>query len=155
MATDCVTRVGYAIVHHWRGTFGTWYNAAIGARHSGNVIMKQLDGQVVLFDCIEFNEPFRFTDVYADIAFLAMDLEDRGLRALSSRLISQYLEYTGDYAGLELLNFYKAYRALVRAKVALFSLAHQSDAVQRAASGSESSRWSMRSPWFFWKPSMR
>ena len=48
MATDCVTRVGYTIVHHWRGTFGTWYNAAIGARHSGNVIMKQLDGQVVL-----------------------------------------------------------------------------------------------------------
>jgi predicted kinase len=88
---------------------------------------------VVLFDCIEFNEPFRFTDVYADIAFLAMDLEDRGLKSLSRRLISRYLERTGDYAGLELLNFYKAYRALVRAKIALFSLAHQADPVQKAA----------------------
>ncbi len=38
---------------------------------------------MVLFDCIEFNEPFRFTDVYADIGFLAMDLEDRGLKSLA------------------------------------------------------------------------
>lgn len=102
-----------------------------GDIHLGNATL--LDGKVVLFDCIEFNEPFRFTDVYADIAFLAMDLEDRGLRPLSSRLISQYLEHTGDYAGLELLNFYKAYRAVVRAKIALFSLAHQSDEGGRQA----------------------
>jgi aminoglycoside phosphotransferase family enzyme/predicted kinase len=102
-----------------------------GDIHLGNATL--IDGQVVLFDCIEFNEPFRFTDVYADIAFIAMDLEDRGLKPLSRRLISQYLEHTGDYDGLELLNFYKAYRALVRAKIALFSLAHQADAVQKAA----------------------
>ncbi|BAN50601.1 bifunctional aminoglycoside phosphotransferase/ATP-binding protein [Metapseudomonas resinovorans] len=102
-----------------------------GDIHLGNATL--IDGEVVLFDCIEFNEPFRFTDVYADIAFIAMDLEDRGLKSLSRRLVSQYLEHTGDYEGLELLNFYKAYRALVRAKIALFSLAHQSDAVQKAA----------------------
>ncbi|MFC5695066.1 AAA family ATPase [Pseudomonas sp. GCM10022186] len=102
-----------------------------GDIHLGNATL--IDGQVVLFDCIEFNEPFRFTDVYADIAFIAMDLEDRGLKSLSRRLVSQYLEHTGDYQGLELLNFYKAYRALVRAKIALFSLAHQDDAVQKAA----------------------
>ncbi len=102
-----------------------------GDIHLGNATL--IDGQVVLFDCIEFNEPFRFTDVYADIAFIAMDLEDRGLKSLSRRLVSQYLEYTGDHQGLELLNFYKAYRALVRAKIALFSLAHQDDPVQKAA----------------------
>ena len=102
-----------------------------GDIHLGNATL--IDGEVVLFDCIEFNEPFRFTDVYADIGFLAMDLEDRGLKSLSRRLISRYLEETGDYKGLEVLNFYKAYRALVRAKIALFSLAHQSDAVQQAA----------------------
>ncbi|WP_271409198.1 bifunctional aminoglycoside phosphotransferase/ATP-binding protein [Pseudomonas sp. Q1-7] len=102
-----------------------------GDIHLGNATL--IDGEVVLFDCIEFNEPFRFTDVYADIAFIAMDLEDRGLKSLSRRLVSQYLEHTGDYEGLELLNFYKAYRALVRAKIALFSLAHQADAVQKAA----------------------
>lgn len=102
-----------------------------GDIHLGNATLIQ--GEVVLFDCIEFNEPFRFTDVYADIGFLAMDLEDRGLKSLSRRLVSRYLEETGDYKGLEVLNFYKAYRALVRAKIALFSLAHQSDAVQQAA----------------------
>ena len=102
-----------------------------GDIHLGNATL--INGRVVLFDCIEFNEPFRFTDVYADIAFIAMDLEDRGLKCLSRRLLSAYLEHTGDYQGLELLNFYKAYRALVRAKIALFSLAHQADAVQKAA----------------------
>lgn len=61
-----------------------------------------------------------------------MDLEDRGLKCLARRFISQYLELTGDYQGLELLNFYKAYRALVRAKVALFSMPAEADGVQRA-----------------------
>lgn len=102
-----------------------------GDIHLGNITL--IDDKVVIFDCIEFNEPFRKTDVYADIAFLAMDLEDRGLKSLSRRLISHYLELTGDYQGLELLNFYKAYRALVRAKVALFSLPADADPVQRGA----------------------
>ena len=101
-----------------------------GDIHLGNATL--IDGKVVIFDCIEFNEPFRLTDVYADTAFLAMDLEDRGLKSLARRFISQYLEITGDYAGLELLNFYKAYRALVRAKVALFSMSADADGVQRA-----------------------
>lgn len=101
-----------------------------GDIHLGNATL--INDKVVLFDCIEFNEPFRMTDVYADIGFLAMDLEDRGLKSLSRRLISQYLEVTGDYQGLELLNFYKAYRAMVRAKVALFSLSPDADGVQRA-----------------------
>ena len=102
-------------------------------QRKANGFIRECHGKVVLFDCIEFNEPFRFTDVTADYAFLAMDLEDRGLKCLSRRFVSQYLEYTGDYQSLALLNFYKAYRALVRAKIALFSLAHQTDAVQKAA----------------------
>jgi aminoglycoside phosphotransferase family enzyme/predicted kinase len=101
-----------------------------GDIHLGNITL--IDGKVVIFDCIEFNEPFRFTDVYADTAFLAMDLEDRGLKCLARRFISQYLELTGDYQGLELLNFYKAYRALVRAKVSLFSMPADATPVQRA-----------------------
>ncbi len=101
-----------------------------GDIHLGNATI--INGKVVIFDCIEFNEPFRFTDVYADTAFLAMDLEDRGLKSLARRFLSQYLELTGDYQGLELLNFYKAYRALVRAKVALFSMPAEASPVQRA-----------------------
>ncbi|KGU87376.1 bifunctional aminoglycoside phosphotransferase/ATP-binding protein [Pseudomonas mediterranea] len=101
-----------------------------GDIHLGNATV--IDGNVVIFDCIEFNEPFRFTDVYGDTGFLAMDLEDRGLKSLARRFVSQYLELTGDYQGLELLNFYKAYRALVRAKIALFSMPAEADPVQRA-----------------------
>ncbi len=92
-----------------------------GDIHLANVTL--LDGEVVLFDCIEFNEPFRLIDVISDAAFLAMDLEDRGLKALSRRFINAYLEHSGDYAGLALLPFYKAYRAMVRAKISLFRLA--------------------------------
>ena len=92
-----------------------------------------IDGQVTLFDCIEFNEPFRWTDVMADVAFMSMDLEDRGLHALSNRFVSAYLEQTGDYQGLAVLNYYKAYRAMVRAKVALFGLNDGMTEEQRAA----------------------
>ncbi|MCY1356856.1 hypothetical protein D9M69_433210 [compost metagenome] len=102
-----------------------------GDLHLGNATL--LDGQVVLFDCIEFNEPFRLIDIASDAAFLAMDLEDRGLKPLARRFVSAWLEHSGDYAALELLNLYKAYRALVRAKVSLFRLGQEEDAEQRAA----------------------
>ena len=81
-----------------------------------------IDGEVTLFDGIEFNDAFRWIDVMSDVAFMAMDLEDRGLNALAQRFINGYLEHTGDYAGLALLDYYKAYRAMVRGKVALLRL---------------------------------
>ncbi len=90
-----------------------------------------VDGQVTLFDCIEFNEAFRWTDVMSDVAFMAMDLEDRGLTGMALRFVSGYLEQTGDYEGLAVLNYYKAYRAMVRAKVALFGLSDDSSAEER------------------------
>lgn len=101
-----------------------------GDIHLANVTL--LDERPVLFDCIEFNEPFRLIDVISDAAFLAMDLEDRGLKALARRFINAYLEHTGDYRGLTLLPFYKAYRAMVRAKISLFRLAQEQDPVERA-----------------------
>ncbi|MCY1393413.1 hypothetical protein D9M71_83080 [compost metagenome] len=100
-----------------------------GDIHLANVTL--LDDHVLLFDCIEFNEPFRLIDVVSDAAFLAMDLEDRGLKSLSRRFINAYLELTGDYQGLTLLPFYKAYRAMVRAKISLFRLAQEQDPVER------------------------
>lgn len=99
-----------------------------GDIHLGNATL--LKGRVVLFDCIEFNEPFRLIDIALDAAFLAMDLEDRNLKPLSRRFISAWLEHTGDYAALDLINFYKAYRALVRAKVSLFRLGQEQDPEQ-------------------------
>ena len=57
-------------------------------------------------------------DVMSEVAFTVMDLEDRGRADLAHRFLNAYLERTGDYAGLAVLPFYLAYRALVRAKIA-------------------------------------
>ena len=101
-----------------------------GDLHLGNATL--IDGEVLLFDCIEFNEPFRLIDIASDAAFLAMDLEDRGLRSQARRFVNGWLERTGDYDALGLLNLYKAYRALVRAKVNAFRLHQEQDPVERA-----------------------
>lgn len=71
----------------------------------------------VLFDCIEFNPGLRWIDVISDIAFLVMDLQDRQQMQLAQRFLNQYLEHTGDYAGIAILAYYLFYRAMVRAKV--------------------------------------
>lgn len=87
-----------------------------GDVHLRNVAM--WDGRLEVFDCIEFNPTYRFTDVMAEVAFTQMDLDARGRPDLGWRYLNRYLERTGDYAGLALLPLYLAYRAYVRAKVA-------------------------------------
>jgi len=77
---------------------------------------------VCIFDCIEFNRRFRYSDVAADIAFLAMDLEYHGRPDLSERLVRTYARAAGDAQALELVDFYKCYRAAVRGKVEGFRL---------------------------------
>jgi aminoglycoside phosphotransferase family enzyme/predicted kinase len=76
-----------------------------------------LDGEFVIVDCIEFNDAFRFADPISDIAFLAMDLQFDDRRDLARALVAEYLEAADDREGAELLAFYVAYRAAVRAKV--------------------------------------
>ena len=92
-----------------------------GDLHLGNIAL--IDGKVTLFDCIEFNPSMRWIDVMSDVAFLVMDLRDRKRPDLAARLLNAYFEQTGDYAGLAVLRFYVAYRALVRAKIAILRLA--------------------------------
>ncbi|MFX0211927.1 MAG: phosphotransferase [Candidatus Hodarchaeota archaeon] len=90
-----------------------------GDLHSGNIFVAD---RIYIFDCIEFNERFRYSDVTADIAFLAMDLDFRNKRDLSKYFIDQYIEYTHDHDLMILLPFYKCYRAYVRGKVIGFKL---------------------------------
>ncbi len=73
--------------------------------------------EIVIFDCIEFNDDLRRIDVISEVSFMVMDLDDRERGDLASWFLNRYLEHTGDYAGLRLLRFYLVYRALVRAKV--------------------------------------
>lgn len=76
-----------------------------------------MDDGPVVFDCIEFSPELRWIDVINDIAFLVMDLQDRGQPTMAQRFLNSYLEHTGDYGGMGVLQFYKIYRALVRAKI--------------------------------------
>ncbi|BBZ62274.1 hypothetical protein MMON_35750 [Mycolicibacterium monacense] len=74
------------------------------------------DGPVPL-DCLEFDDRLRFVDGVDDAAFLAMDLEFLGRRDLADHFLDQYQELAGDSAPRSLVDFYIAYRAVVRAKV--------------------------------------
>ncbi len=78
--------------------------------------------EILIFDCIEFNDRFRYGDVAADIAFLLMDLDYHGYPQLSADLAAYYLRNTKDWPLYLLLNFYKSYRAYVRGKVTSFRL---------------------------------
>ena len=86
-----------------------------GDMHRGNVAV--LDGEPVIFDCIEFDPALRWIDTMSELAFLTMDLAQAGSPMLARRALNRYLEVSGDYHGLGVLRFYEVYRALVRAKV--------------------------------------
>lgn len=104
-----------------------------GDLHSDNIC---LDGQVHIFDCIEFNEEFRFSDIAADVAFLAMDLENHGRQDLALSFISRYQAVSGDSSLQQVLPVYLANRAFIRGKVESFRLddAAISDDEKQAAS---------------------
>jgi len=94
-----------------------------GDLHSGNIVVNKDD--ICIFDCIEFNERFRYSDVASDIGFLAMDLDFQGHPYHSSYLIEKYVEQSRDNCIFDVLNFYKCYRAYVRGKVIGFRLNDQ------------------------------
>lgn len=89
-----------------------------GDLHAGNIAW--IDGEPVIFDAIEFNADFRWIDTISEIAFLVMDLYARRQPQLARAALNRYLEQTGDYAGVAVLDFYLVYRAMVRAKIAAF-----------------------------------
>lgn len=89
--------------------------ACHGDLHLGNMVL--LGDTVKAFDCLEFNDQLSQTDVWADVAFLFMDLATRGYSAYAYALIDGYLSVCADYEGAALLNLFSTYRAMVRAKV--------------------------------------
>ncbi len=105
-----------------------------GDMHLGNMAL--LDGQVTLFDGIEFNDDLRWIDVMSEVAFLTGDLEYWRRPDYARRFLNDYLESTGDFAGLALLRYYQAYRAMVRAKVIRIRLS-QPDLPVEERSGDE------------------
>jgi aminoglycoside phosphotransferase family enzyme/predicted kinase len=77
-----------------------------------------LTDPIAIFDCIEFNEEFRQLDVADELAFLAAECDFLGATWVGPLLLQRYQELSGDCPPQVLVDFYRAYRACVRAKVA-------------------------------------
>ena len=76
-----------------------------------------MPGGPVVLDCLEFDDDLRHVDGIDDAAFLAMDLEFLGRKDLGEFFLERYRRQSGDNAPAALMDFYIAYRAVVRAKV--------------------------------------
>jgi aminoglycoside phosphotransferase family enzyme/predicted kinase len=100
---------------------------------------------LIIIDCIEFNERFRFADPVADMAFLAMDLAFHGRRDLAGEFSDAYFRAAHDEEGRTLLPFFTAYRAAVRGKVEGFELAEKEvpQAEKTAALARSKAHWIM------------
>lgn len=101
-----------------------------GDLHSGNIFLYRTP---VLFDCIEFNEAYRRIDVLDEIAFFCMDLEVHGYREFSTLFLEAYSGFlpailTPD--DQQIFNYFRCYRANVRAKVHALSAMQESDRLQ-------------------------
>lgn len=89
-----------------------------GDLHMANIC---IDRTIWIFDCIEFNQRFRFSDVASDLAFLAMDLDFHGRSDLARHLVQAYVRESDDTDLPRVLDFYKCYRAYVRGKIHCFT----------------------------------
>ena len=115
-------------IKSWVSSFAT-ENADLFKRRVDEGYIRECDGDIHLenicltgataciFDCIEFNERFRYCDTAADVAFLLMDLDFHGRPDLADKVITTYIETSGDTAMTSLIDFYKLYRAFIRGKV--------------------------------------
>src|SRR3972149_85436 len=89
-----------------------------GDLHLGNIVL--IDGAPMLFDAIEFSPKLATIDVFYDLAFLLMDLIERGLIAPANTVLNRYLaerRHDGDLDALALLPLFLSLRAAIRAKV--------------------------------------
>ncbi len=107
-----------------------------GDLHLGNIVLH--DGQPTLFDAIEFDPRLSTIDIFYDLAFLLMDLIERGLRVQANIVLNRYLGETrrpDDLDALAALPLFLSVRAAIRAKVtaARAKLSDERGAIERSA----------------------
>ncbi|MFQ5487091.1 MAG: hypothetical protein ACE5ET_01430 [Gammaproteobacteria bacterium] len=78
----------------------------------------------VFIDRLEFNRDFRLQDPAEELAFLALECEHVGAAWIGERLFATYQRLSDDRVNRELLAFYKAARAQLRARL---SASHLTD----------------------------
>lgn len=76
----------------------------------------------VVIDCVEFNREFRLLDPVDELAYLGMECERLGAETLGAKLLARYGMLTGDQPSAAVVDFYKSFRALLRAKLAAWHL---------------------------------
>jgi hypothetical protein len=96
-----------------------------GDLHLAHVWFERDDAPPLAIDCLEFRDDYRQIDAASEVAFLAMDLEYRGRRDLAERFLRRYAEASDDYDLYAVIDFFTAYRAAVRAKVACLAARDQ------------------------------
>jgi hypothetical protein len=90
-----------------------------GDLHLGNIVL--IEDKPVLFDALEFDARIATGDVFYDLAFVLMDLIERGLRPAANIVFNRYLTETQrvhDLDALAALPLFMSIRAAIRAKVA-------------------------------------
>jgi len=87
-----------------------------GDLHLDNICL--WEGRPTMFDCLEFDDELARTDVLYDIAFLLMDLWERGYRQEASLVFNRYCDMTSQAEGVAALPLFLSMRAAIRAHVA-------------------------------------
>jgi uncharacterized protein len=127
-----------------------WIRECHGDLHLRNICLWK--DHLYLFDCIEFNEPFRFVDVMFDIAYIVMDLEARNRPDLSTIFLNTYVEQTGDWEGLQVLPIYVSRQTYVRAKVTSFLLDDPSVSTADKQAASDTAAMYYKLAWQYTQP---
>lgn len=74
---------------------------------------------LAIIDCLEFSAELRTLDVADELGFLALECDRLGAPELGRALFDAFSEITGDAPDPALVGFYQAFRACVRAKLAI------------------------------------
>ena len=103
---------------------------AHGDLHLQHVWYERDDAEPLAIDGLEFSESLRRIDAASEVAFLAMDLRYRGAGPLAERFLARYARDADDFELYSVVDYFAAYRAGVRAKVA--ALAAQDAGIARS-----------------------
>jgi len=130
---DAATRAALARLRPMlaRRQRGGFVRRCHGDLHLGNIVL--LDGRPMLFDAIEFDPQLATGDVFYDLAFLLMDLIERGLKPAANIVLNRYLAETRTAENLDALAalpLFLSVRAAIRAKVTAVRAQHAGDRAQ-------------------------
>ena len=121
-ATAALARAGAIAAEQWTRFEARRISGRIvdghGDLHLQHVWFERPGEPPLMIDCLEFRDDYRQIDAAAEVAFLAMDLAYRGRRDLAERFLRRYAEASDDFDLYGVVDFFAAYRAAVRAKVA-------------------------------------